>query len=69
MKKNQVEISNYLAPWCEVIELDNELTLLAGSPPGNPDNHGGTEVVKPKEDDEDTDISGAKAWNGLWDEE
>lgn len=31
MKKNQVELKRYLAPKCEVIRLENESSLLAGS--------------------------------------
>ena len=60
MKKNQVEISSYLAPWCEVIELDNELALLAGSPRVRPGGGGtGNVTINPLDPDdggEDDDI-------------
>ena len=31
MKKNQVELKHYLAPECEVIALENEVSLLLAS--------------------------------------
>ena len=61
MKKNQVELKCYLAPKCEVIVLNCESTLLAGSPevrpggggtgrvtidPLNPDNGGEDDEIE-----------------------
>ena len=61
MKKKQVELKCYLAPKCEVIALNCESTLLAGSPdvrpggggtgrvtidPLNPDNGGEDDEIE-----------------------
>ena len=60
MKKKQVELKRYLAPRCEVIALDCESTLLAGSPDVRPGGGGtGRVTITPWDPDnggDDDDI-------------
>ena len=60
MKKKQVELKRYLAPRCEVIALDCESTLLAGSPDVRPGGGGtGRVTITPLDPDnggDDDDI-------------
>lgn len=61
VKKEDKKRLPYVIPFCEVITGSNEGGVLAGSP-----NVGTTPSVEdPIEDDEDTEISGAKKFN-LW---
>ena len=55
----------YVSPYCEVIAVENENPILAGSPTVQPGGGGGgsISVMPPGEDDEDTEISGAKKFN------
>ena len=67
MNKTDFRKRPYTAPWCMAIETEIEYSLLGGSPAGNPDNHGGTEVIPPSEDNDDDNLTGAKGnniWNG-----
>ena len=62
----------YVCPNCEVIVVENENTILAGSPPVRPGgdgpagNKGSVSIEDLVEDDDDTEISGAKRIN-RWD--
>lgn len=65
MKENKEEKNRrlYVIPFCEVITVNNEDCILAASP--NVD--GNVSVEDPTEDDEDTELSGAKRIN-MWTE-
>ena len=53
MKKKQVELKCYLAPKCEVIALNCESTLLAGSPEVRPGGgRTGRVIIKPLDPDD-----------------
>ena len=62
----------YVCPNCEVIAVENENTILAGSPAVQPGgggpvgNKGSVSIEDLVEDDDDTEISGAKRIN-RWD--
>ena len=67
MKKRLYEV-----PTCTVIHLATEYYLLEGSgPKARPggDQSGSVTIENPSEDNEDTEISGAKRWGGGWEEE
>ena len=67
MKKRLYEV-----PTCTVIHLATEHYLLEGSgPKAQPggDQGGSVTIENPSEDNEDTDLSGAKRWGGGWEEE
>ena len=67
MKKRLYEV-----PTCTVIHLATEHYLLGKSAPkARPggDQGGHVTIENPSEDDDDTDISGAKRWGGGWEEE
>ena len=53
----------YVCPQSEVLATENVNPLLAGSPAVKP----GVSIENPPEDNEDTEISGAKSFN-LWEE-
>ena len=66
MKKRLYEV-----PTCTVIHLATEHYLLEGSGPKvrpGGDQGGGVTIENPSEDNEDTEISGAKRWGGGWEE-
>ncbi|AGB28858.1 hypothetical protein Prede_1548 [Prevotella dentalis DSM 3688] len=62
----------YVCPNCEVVAVENENTILAGSPAVQPGgggpvgNKGSVSIEGPVEDDDDTEISGAKK-STVWD--
>ena len=62
----------YVCPNCEVVAVENENTILAGSPPVRPGgdgptgNKGSVSIEDLVEDDDDTEISGAKK-STVWD--
>ena len=63
---------DYVTPTCAVIPIATEHYLLEGSgPKARPggDQGGGVTIENPSEDNEDTEISGAKRWGGGWEEE
>jgi len=67
MKKRLYEV-----PTCTVIHLATEHYLLEGSGPKvqpGGGNNGHVTIENPSEDNEDTEISGAKRWGGGWEEE
>ena len=67
MKKRLYEV-----PTCTVIHLATEHYLLEGSGPKvqpGGGNNGHVTIENPGEDNEDTEISGAKRWGGGWEEE
>ena len=67
MKKRLYEV-----PTCAVIHLATEHYLLEGSGPNarpGGDQGGSVTIENPSEDNEDTEISGAKRWGGGWEEE
>ena len=67
MKKRLYEV-----PTCAVIHLVTEHYLLGESgPKARPggDQGGSVTIEDPTEDDEDTNLSGAKRWGGGWEEE
>ena len=67
MKKRLYEV-----PTCAVIHLATEHYLLGESSPNarpGGDQGGGVTIENPSEDNEDTEISGAKRWGGGWEEE
>ena len=53
----------YVSPQSEVLATENANPLLAGSPAVKPS----VSIENPSEDNEDTEISGAKSFN-LWEE-
>ena len=53
----------YVCPQSEVLAIENVNPLLAGSPAVQP----GVSIENPPEDNEDTEISGAKSFN-LWED-
>ena len=62
----------YETPTCTVIHLATEHYLLEGSDPkARPggDQGGSVTIENPTEDDDDTNLSGAKRWGGGWEEE
>ena len=62
----------YETPVCTVIHLATEHYLLEGSGPKvqpGGGNNGHVKIEDPTEDDEDTNLSGAKRWGGGWEEE
>ena len=67
MKKRLYEV-----PTCTVIPIATEHYLLGESgPKARPsgDQGGHVKIENPSEDNEDTEISGAKRWGGGWEEE
>ena len=67
MKKRLYEV-----PTCTVIHFATEHYLLEGSGPNarpGGDQGGSVTIENPTEDDEDTNLSGAKRWGGGWEEE
>lgn len=68
MKENKMEMKEnkrhpYVTPCCETMTVSSESSMLAASPAA------GTtpSVIDPDEDNEDTELSGAKRF-GLWDD-
>ena len=62
----------YETPVCTVVHLVTEHYLLGeSSPKARPggDQGGSVTIENPTEDNEDTEISGAKRWGGGWEEE
>ena len=62
----------YETPVCTVVHLVTEHYLLGeSSPKARPggDQGGSVTIENPSEDNEDTEISGAKRWGGGWEEE
>ena len=67
MKKKLYEV-----PTCTVVHLATEHYLLGESAPKvrpGGDQGGSVTIENPTEDDEDTNLSGAKRWGGGWEEE
>ena len=67
MKKRLYEV-----PTCAVIHLATEYYLLEGSSPNarpGGDQGGSVTIEDPTEDDDDTNLTGAKRWGGEWEEE
>ena len=67
MKKRWYEV-----PTCTVIPIATEHYLLGESGPKvqpGGGNNGHVTIENPSEDNEDTEISGAKRWGGGWEEE
>ena len=63
-KKEQTQHRRpYVSPQSEVLAVENVNPLLAGSPAVKP----GVSIENPPEDNEDTEISGAKSFN-LWED-
>ena len=63
-KKEQTQHRRpYVSPQSEVLATENANPLLAGSPAVKPS----VSIENPSEDNEDTEISGAKSFN-LWEE-
>lgn len=61
MDKKEFKLRFYLRPWAEVIKLNADAQIMAASPNVKPN----TSVEDPKEDDDGTEISGAKKFN-MW---
>ena len=63
-KKEQTQHRRlYICPQSEVLATENVNPLLAGSPAVKP----GVSIEPPSEDEDNTEISGAKSFN-LWEE-
>ena len=63
-KKEQIlHRRSYVCPKSEVLAVENVNPLLAGSPAVKP----GVSIETPPEDEDNTEISGAKSFN-LWEE-
>ncbi|MES4921909.1 hypothetical protein ABVC70_08250 [Hoylesella timonensis] len=66
MDKKEFKRRPYVRPWAEVIKVNADAQIMAASPDVQP----GVSVEDPKEDDDGTEISGAKKfnmWSGLED--
>lgn len=66
MDKKEFTRRPYVRPWAEVIKVNADAQIMAASPDVQP----GVSVEDPKEDDDGTEISGAKKfnmWSGLED--
>lgn len=61
MNKKEFEKRPYVRPMAEVIKVDADAQIMAASPNVQP----GVSIEDPKEDDDDTEISGAKQFN-MW---
>lgn len=61
MDKKEFKRRPYVRPWAEVIKLNADAQIMAASPNVKPN----TSVEDPKEDDDGTEISGAKKFN-MW---
>lgn len=61
MDKKEFKRRFYVRPWAEVIKLNADAQIMAASPNVKP----GVSVEDPKEDDDGTEISGAKKFN-MW---
>ena len=62
----------YLSPGIEVIPLDDACHLLQDSRPNarpGGDQGGSVNIENPTEDDDDTNISWAKHWGSVWEED
>ena len=62
----------YETPVSTVVHLATEHYLLDGSSPNTRpggDNGGSVTIEDPTEDDDDTNLTGAKRWGGEWEEE
>ena len=69
-KKEQTQHRRpYVCPRSEVLATENVNPLLAGSPAVQPGGGGGghVSIENPPEDEDNTEISGAKSFN-LWEE-
>lgn len=61
MNKKEFKRRPYVRPMAEVIKVDADAQIMAASPNVQP----GVSIEDPKEDDDDTEISGAKQFN-MW---
>ena len=61
MNKKEFERRPYVRPMAEVIKVGADAQIMAASPNVQP----GVSIEDPKEDDDDTEISGAKQFN-MW---
>lgn len=61
MNKKEFKRRPYVRPLAEVIKVDADAQIMAASPNVQP----GVSIEDPKEDDDDTEISGAKQFN-MW---
>lgn len=61
MNKKEFKRRPYGRPLAEVIKVDADAQIMAASPNVQP----GVSIEDPKEDDDDTEISGAKQFN-MW---
>lgn len=61
MDKKEFRRRPYIRPWAEVIKVNADAQIMAASPNVQP----GVSVEDPKEDDDGTEISGAKKFN-MW---
>ena len=61
MNKKEFKTRPYVWPWAEVIKVNTDAQIMAASPNVQP----GVSIEDPKEDDDDTEISGAKQFN-MW---
>ena len=61
MNKKEFKRKLYVRPMAEVIKVNADAQIMAASPNVQP----GVSIEDPKEDDDDTEISGAKQFN-MW---
>ncbi|KGF38827.1 hypothetical protein J4866_04590 [Prevotella denticola] len=61
MNKKEFKKRPYVRSMAEVIKVDADAQIMAASPNVQP----GVSIEDPKEDDDDTEISGAKQFN-MW---
>lgn len=61
MNKKEFKKRPYVRSMVEVIKVDADAQIMAASPNVQP----GVSIEDPKEDDDDTEISGAKQFN-MW---
>nr|WP_314314391.1 hypothetical protein [Hoylesella marshii] len=71
-KTKEKQKQTYVRPIIEVVPLDDACNLLQSSRPhARPggDQGGSVNIENPTEDDDDTNISGAKHWGSVWEED
>lgn len=68
-KEKEGKRKEYIKPQVDIIKIDTDSKILVVSPPVEPGN-GSVTVVPPDEDENDTELSGAKRYDGWgrWDE-
>ena len=62
-QEGQKRKNKYVKPKVDILKIDSDNKIMSGSPTVEPGN-GSVTVEPPTEDDEDTELSGAKKYYG-----